>query len=269
MTASTTSPWQIREPSVRDRLAAVMALSASLGRRAVAATARPPLLFNEAVNFDKKAIFIAVPKTGTTSIRKQLAVRGPKLIPNPHLTILQVRDGLYTYFLSQGLGNNRHFPTRPDEVPSDAEIRGHAARTFHGFFKFASVRNPWARVVSLYHRREGVQTADKMDFERFCEGLRYASDTCAHTTRMSNQLDWMVDENGKLAVDYVLKLEDLDNGLKEINARTAGRLALKEKRCNCNPRSPSVSYRKAYSDKSRAIVADIFHRDITFFGYSF
>ena len=229
----------------------------------------PPPLFNEAVNFEREAIFIAVPKTGTTSIRRQLSVRGSKLIENPHLTILQVRDGLYTYFLMQSLGCNQRFPTDSDEVPSDDEIRARAANTFGTFFKFASVRNPWARALSLYHRTEGVQVSNVMDFETFCEGLKFASDTCLHPTRAVNQLDWMVDEAGSPLVDYVLRLEDLESGLHDINSRTDGRLDLVQKHLNHNPTSTSTSYRTVYSDRARAIIEEVFRRDIEFFGYEF
>jgi hypothetical protein len=144
-----------------------------------------------------------------------------------------------------------------------------ASTTFDRFFKFATVRNPWSRVVSLYRRREGIQVSKRIDFETFCEQLRYASDTCRHPSRAANQLDWMVDETGELAVDYVLRLEDLETGLNEIHRRTNGRVALERKHLNVNPKSISGSYRSAYSDTSRAIVAELFQKDIEFFGYEF
>jgi len=228
-----------------------------------------PLLFNEAVNFDREAIFIAVPKTGTTSIRRQLRMQGPKLIPNPHLTIRQVRDGLYTYLLKQSLGGNAEFPTKAAVVLSDDEIREKAADIFKRYFKFASLRNPWARVVSLYKRREGVRVSDRMEFEVFCEGLKYASDTCSHPTRAISQLDWMTDENGELLVDFVLRLEEHAAGLEEINARTAGRLGLEEMHLNSNPNSNASSCRSMYSDKTRKLVEEACRRDIEYFGYEF
>ncbi|MEM1400598.1 MAG: sulfotransferase family 2 domain-containing protein [Pseudomonadota bacterium] len=231
--------------------------------------AETTLHFNEAVNFEREVIFIAVPKTGTSSIRSQLSVSGPMLIPDPHLTILQVRDGLYAHFLKKKLGSNHHFPTRPNTVLSDGEIRDLAKETFRRFFKFASVRNPWARVFSLYHRREGIQTRQAMDFETFCKGLHYASDTCVHPARAVNQLDWMIDEKGSLAVDFVLRLEDFAAGLRQIDELTQGRLGLVEKHLNQNSKSASDSYRAAYTETTRAIVAEIFKRDIEFFGYEF
>ncbi|MEL7401555.1 MAG: sulfotransferase family 2 domain-containing protein, partial [Pseudomonadota bacterium] len=95
---------------------------------------------------------------------------------------------MYTYLLKQSLGGNTEFPTNASEVLSDDEIRERATDIFKRYFKFASVRNPWARVVSLYKRREGVKVSDRMDFEVFCEGFKYASDTCSHPTRAISQL---------------------------------------------------------------------------------
>ncbi|MEM7700344.1 MAG: sulfotransferase family 2 domain-containing protein [Pseudomonadota bacterium] len=224
---------------------------------------------NEAVNFPKKTIFIAVPKTGTTSIRDQLNEPGFSLIPEYHLTIRQVRDSLYTFLLTQELNSNHSFPTDPALVKSDDEIREEAAEVFRTFFKFASVRNPWARTVSLYKRREGVKMAKDMDFDTFCAQLRYSSDTCRHPTRMPNQLDWMTDENGELLVDYVLKLEDHDKGVQEINELTNGRLELQSRRLNSNPNSSSETYRDLYSPEARDHVAKAFQRDIEYFGYEF
>ena len=57
-------------------------------------------IVNEAVHLEKNWIFIAIPKTGTTSIRTQLKQKGVPLIPNPHLNILQVRDAINFFFLT-------------------------------------------------------------------------------------------------------------------------------------------------------------------------
>ncbi len=231
-------------------------------------TPPPPALFNEAVDFDRRAIFIAIPKTGTTSIRKQLHKPQPYLIPNPHLNILQIRDGLYTYFLMHALEKNLAFPTAGD-VDTDADVRRRASETFTSFFKFSTVRNPWARVVSLYSRREGVQTASELTFEQFCDRLEYASDTCAHPTRHANQLDWLTDEHGSLAVDFVMKLENMGEDLREITKRTEGRVDLVVQDKNRNPGSKSRSYHDLYNDKSRDKIAALFEKDIDTFKYTF
>jgi hypothetical protein len=112
------------------------------------------LILNEAVNFEKSCIFIAVPKTGTTSVRIQMQQAGEPVISNPHLDILQVRDSLYVYFLKKTLGQNREFPS--DNVLSDKAIHDQATEVFQNFFKFSAVRNPWARALSIYSRRERV-----------------------------------------------------------------------------------------------------------------
>ena len=162
-------------------------------------------IVNEAVNFDKKCIFVAVPKTGSTTVRSQMRQLGVPLIENPHLNIIQIRDALYVYLLKEALGKNKRFPT--SNVLADAEIRQKARETFDGFFKFSAVRNPWARAVSLYFRREGVKTSEGISFEEFCKHHWYSSDTCSHPTLHQNQFDWLSDENGELIMDYVFKLE--------------------------------------------------------------
>jgi hypothetical protein len=171
-----------------------------------------PFILNEAVNFEKKCIFIAIPKTASSTVRFQLSQRGNPLIGNPHLSILQIRDSLYVYFLMQVLGRNESFPSV--SVPSDTDLRAQAKKIFDSFFKFSAVRNPWARAVSLYSRREGVVTKDKFSFTDFCKNLLYASDTCRHPTLHHNQLDWLCDEDGHCIMDYVYRLEDWDKAIK-------------------------------------------------------
>lgn len=225
------------------------------------------IVLNEAVNMDKRVIFIAVPKTGSTSVRDQLREDGIALIPNPHLDIRQVRDALYLYFLRTSLGGNKEFPSRG--TPSDDELREKARQTFESFFKFSSVRNPWARAVSLYFRREGVQASDQMSFDTFCEQHIYASDTCEHPTLHASQLDWLCDESGQVIMDYVFKVEEFQKAIDDIRERTDGRLKLTYRESNTNPQSRSASYRDLYSEKTRKMIAKRFEKDIDYFRYAF
>lgn len=226
-----------------------------------------PAIPNEAVNFEKQCIFIAVPKTGTTSIRSQLRQQGIALIRNPHLSIVQVRDSLYVFFLKRALGNNNTFPT--ELIPNDEDLRAQANNVFNTFFKFSAVRNPWARTVSLYFRREGVKLKEKLTFEEFCEQHFYASDTCKHPTLHKNQIDWLCDENGQCIMDYVYRLEDFERAMQEIEELTDGRLKLTSKKANNNPNSLSRGYREIYTERTRKIIEKRFEKDIDYFKYIF
>jgi len=226
-----------------------------------------PSILNEAINFEKKIIFIAIPKTGTTTVRNQVREKGVPLIPNPHLNIIQVRDALYIHLLKNALGRNTNFPTQ--SVPADLDLRARAKYVFDTFFKFSAVRNPWARAVSLYFRQEGVQVRDRISFEAFCDKHLYASDTCCQPTLHKNQIDWLCDENGRNIMDYVYKLEDFAMAVKEINERTGGRLQIAHKVENKNPVSLSHSYRELYSDKTKRIIGERFQKDIDCFKYTF
>jgi len=225
-----------------------------------------PDYLNEAINFEMRAIFIAVPKTGTTSVRTQLAQPGQALLRGPHLNILQVR-GLYPFLLTRGLGSNRNFPTQ--RVASDAEVRATAREMFESFFKFSAVRNPWDRAVSLYRRREGVSVSAGASCEQFCQHHLYASDTCFYPTLHQNQLDWLCDEEGGCIMDYVYKLEDFNEAVKEIEARTEGRVRREAKRANVNRDGEKKSYREYYTDETRTLIAARFEKDIDYFKFTF
>ena len=180
---------------------------------------------------------------------------------------MQIRDALYVYLLRHALGKNKNYPT--EDVIADSDIRARTQQIFDSFFKFASVRNPWARTVSLFFRREGVKIKESLSFETFCEQHLFASDTCKHPTLHRNQLDWICDENGTLAVDYVYKVEEFKKAIDDIRERTNGRLLLHYQESNTNPDSQSKRYRDLYSDKTRTMIAERFERDIDYFKYTF
>ncbi|MEM8584491.1 MAG: sulfotransferase family 2 domain-containing protein [Bacteroidota bacterium] len=224
-------------------------------------------IINEAINLDKNVLFVAIPKTGTTSVRRQMRPNGVPIIDSPHLNIQQLQDLIYVYCLKQSLGKNYAFPDAG--VLSDKEVRIKSKEVFDNLFKFSAVRNPWARAVSLYARREGVQVKSKMAFKEFCRHHYLASDTCLYPTLHKSQLDWLRNSDGDIIMDYVYKVEEFDEAIIKIKERTNGGLILKNIRLNSNPSSNSNSYRDLYDSESRKLVYKNFEEDIDYFKYTF
>lgn len=224
---------------------------------------------NEAINFETSTIFVAVPKTGTTSIRDQTREQRRFLLKRPHLNIREIRKGIDFYFLSQALDRNRSFPTDPALVPSTTEALDKAAAFYENAFKFASVRNPWARTASLFFRSEGMKCSKNMDFSQFCDELSYASDTCTKPTRHANQVEWFTDEHDNIAVDFIMKLEDWTDAIERIREMTNGRVQLLDITARKNPASKAKSYHDIYDDKSRKTVARLFEKDIDILKYTY
>jgi hypothetical protein len=224
-------------------------------------------IVNEAVHLEKNWIFIAIPKTGTTSIRTQLKQTGVPLIPNPHLNILQVRDAINFFFLTKNLAVNKTFPS--EKVKTYSQIKDESKIFFSNAFKFASVRNPWERAVSLFYRKEGVRNQQSLSFDSFIENHFFASDTCVHPTLHKNQFDWISDENEKILLDYIFKLENFSKAVRDINERTNGLIRLQDTVANKNRSSRSSEYRDLYSDKTKKMIAQRFEKDIDSFQFTF
>lgn len=221
----------------------------------------------ESIDLDRKIMFIAIPKTGSSSMRSYTRGEGAYLVPQEHLNFRESRDALMAYLIRSKLGGNRAFPSH--DVPSYDELLVLRNLYIEELVKFSVVRNPWARAVSLYFRSEGIKLSDRMSFGAFAERMSYASDTCVFPSRHQNQLDWLVDENGRIAVDFVLKLEELSRKTDELNDKLQGRCKIGHARLNVNPASKSESYRDIYSDASRRRIAALFEKDIDYFGYTF
>jgi hypothetical protein len=204
-----------------------------------------------------KCIFIEVPKTGSTSIRT--IIGQPE---KPHLDIRQTKIEIESVLQLNAIynGNNQQ-----DWDPK--KVQQQADQLFNDYFKFAFVCNPWDRTVSLYERREGQQMAQQMTFEEFVHWIEYSSDTCLQPTRHKNQLDWLTDSDGKVAMDFIGRFERLDEDWQGICDRlNIGNKPLPH--VNKNP-GQQKHYSESYTDKTRKIIADKFKVDIEYFGYEF
>jgi hypothetical protein len=224
---------------------------------------------NEAINVQTKVVFVAVPKSGSTSVRTQTKDKrkSKTLLYHPHLDIMQLRELFYVYSLRKFMRKNTSFPT--ENMLTDQQIRLESAKTFDSYFKFAGVRNPWARAVSLYSRREDVRMKEQISFEAFVESHHYASDTCKNCTLHKNQYDWLCDHEGNNQMDFIYKVEELGEAIPKIREMTDGRVSLQEVNRNKNPKSRSRNYRDLYNDRTKNIIATRFEKDIDLFKYTF
>lgn len=176
-----------------------------------------------------KCIFIQVPKTGSTSIRHLLGQP-----PKPHLNACQIEQNI-------------------------------AAEKFENYFKFGFVRNPWDRAVSLYERKEGLQLKNKMSFDEFVEWLKFSSATCLHPLPHRYQLDWFLNQNGDVIVDFIGRFEQLQKDWGFVSKR----IGLSHQLPHLNKNCQRSHYSRYFNKKTRQIIADRFAVDIEYFGYEF
>lgn len=138
------------------------------------------------------------------------------------------------------------------------------------YFKFTFVRNPWDRLVSAYHYlRRGhpmskiVDVVGSMEFTDFVK-TRLRDPLVAADVHLRPQASFLLDETGRLTVDFVGRFESLEADFSTV----ARRLGLERTLPHRNT-SAHADYRRYYDEESRAIVADFYRQDIELFGYRF
>lgn len=144
---------------------------------------------------------------------------------------------------------------------------------------FTVVRNPWDWHVSWFHYlkedrgrgRSGMPTEVELfqSFD-FSDYLRWLADDEAPTspTRYirKQQLDYLTDASGRLAVHRVLRQERLAEDLAKMTADLHLAVTVPESRAN---QSSHGHYRQYYDDFGIDLIAQRHKDDIKTFGYSF
>ncbi len=214
------------------------------------------------INREFKCIFIEVPKTGSTSIRK--IVGEPR---KPHLDMVEIENKILEHFPFE----NFHNYTNIDYIyrrTIPRTLRAKLGRNvLSDYYKFGFVRNPWSRTVSLYNRTEGIQMRNKMSFEEFVQWIEYSSDTCLHPSRKVNQIDWFKNAQGEIAIDYIGKFESLNEDWSRIAKQLGTDRELPH--LNQNKNSTGKHYTEYYNSTTREIIRRKFIGDIEYLGYDF
>ncbi len=150
-------------------------------------------------------------------------------------------------------------------------------KAWEEYFTFAVVRNPWDWILSLYSWLRMYPQHDLCQFARtlgcvngFVRWLHDGIPVAPMTPHASRALyrrcqsEFVCDDHGTVIVDYIARLESLDQEFTMI----CDRLGVSA-RLNHTNRSVRSDYREAYNDESIQMVEQMFKPDIELFNYRF
>tara|TARA_R100000455_G_C6240206_1_gene99328 strand:+ start:133 stop:801 length:669 start_codon:yes stop_codon:yes gene_type:complete len=191
-------------------------------------------------------IYIRIPRTGSTSISKMLRDNNAW----PHFYASLVRD-----LIGKEEYNNR--------------------------LTFASVRNPWDRMVSWFlfncndYRANPEQSRvyRELGFKGWimngCPHSGWSPHHFAHQPKDPiSQLSWIINEQGETIVDHVVRLESLKEDFEQIREKL-GLSKIIVPRLNISSKREHQDYRKYYDWESKEKVLEMYGDDIRYFNYQF
>lgn len=210
------------------------------------------------ISHQYKFIFFANPKTASSSVRQFL---------NPYTDVQPVLN-----YLKRTDKN----PFYPHITPKETRaLFQNFDWDFYSYQRFTFVRNPWARLVSLYeHIMRNPE--NKMDFKDWLYSTqaygiggggadyqrwrKYGAYSIEH---------YIKDEEGNILVDKVMRLEDIQKKLRPFLS-ALGLPNIEERTLNhSNKREHKKHYSQYYDSNTRAYVAENYRYDIINYGYTF
>ena len=192
------------------------------------------------IDYERKFIFIHVPKTGGVSVR--LPLFNKKI--GPHTTAMRRREEL---------------GQRYDEL-----------------FSFAFVRNPWDRLVSTFHflNKKGIGNRDDIIlykryiekyFGNFHDFVKYENQNFEKILHARPQHEFICNKRGRIIVNFVGRFEHLEKDFSYI-----GRwIGVQPQQLPHINKSDHKHYQEYYDDETKEIVAKLYKKDIEYFRYRY
>lgn len=146
-------------------------------------------------------------------------------------------------------------------------------------YKFTFIRNPFDWVVSLYEfirnnpTHENYDEVKELTFNEFCKwNVDAIKESKSNVNGKLNTLTgFLYDDDGRLLVDFVGRLENAEEDFKVIAKRLNIPLKNIHKinfpHINQSDREPD--YRGYYDEESKIIISEAFHQDLVNFNYTF
>ncbi|QDU36901.1 Sulfotransferase family protein [Maioricimonas rarisocia] len=198
-------------------------------------------------------IFVHIPKTAGTSCA--LALK--QGLPWWERRQRQTRRGSKHKSLLDGL----------ELLEQPTGLFRHGVRDADSYFSFAVVRNPWDRMVSLYHylkRTEKYAEICPDTFEAFLDDIDAQVSWTQQLRSLRTQRSYLADADGRMICDRIARFETLAQDFEAITQR----LGIDARLPHVN-RSNHDAYVRYYTPRSRECVARWYRQDIDEFGYTF
>mgnify|MGYP005687076719 FL=1 len=166
------------------------------------------------LSWTHKFVYISIHKTASSTVRELL---------DPYSDMTSCGDKQTICY--------HHIPAKKMKYYFDERERAEeGSANWNEFFKFTTVRNPWDRKLSTFsYLKRKAQEFKKVDLgfdptwfvektlriDEECDNFKdYLKKYCKPNKKRNRQVDWVLDKNGNNMLDYVGKVENLDNDLK-------------------------------------------------------
>lgn len=195
----------------------------------------------------KKAIFIRMPRCGSTSL------------------INFCKENNIKYYGGRDMGfwgNKKNRKNNTSQHLYECVSNYVGKEIYDESFTFSSVRNPYSRAVSMYMH---WSWSSAKSFKNFCNAIKkqeYPSE--AAKWHSSSIAEHIVDKD-TLKVDFVNRLENFQEDFDAL----CGKIGVGRQKLIHKNKSKHKHYTEYYDDETREIIAERYAQDIELFGYEF
>jgi hypothetical protein len=217
---------------------------------------------------DKKVIFIHIPKCGGTSIERSIA---HSLFPDD----VEMRKEITRNMLNPNLEHpNENYPKIHSRLNNYREYFG---ADISQFYIFSFVRNPWRRMVSHYefflNRRKRISVINydgnpiilEKSFSNFINNyINFKAPL------FFGGYDEFLKDNYGTTLNFVGKLENMENDIKKVDADTGlGIFPVEHKNKTLESLKDHLNWMDYYTPELRDTVYNIWKNDIIKYNYEF
>lgn len=200
--------------------------------------------------------FIDIPRTSSSSIKIELS---------KEFGVTYGKNGIFDESYNSGFIFKPHITAREMK-----ETLGEKA--WNKLYTFSIVRNPWDRMVSLYHYRQRDKfIAPGTSFEEYVHNLdneiRNNQKEYDYPPFYLGSSDFVTDKDGNIIVSKIGKIENREEVIKEIaenvGSKNLGSLFIQK----ASPKGKH--YSSYYNDETKKIIGNLYENDIRLFDYRF